>query len=146
MRKTDLLTITQAAEQYGSVGVDRQTIAYACQVGAIKTVKRRPKARSVGAPIRYRIRRDELERWINDHIQAVSGPPDGHVEVKQASEQCKVSTAVIYEAIRSGQIPSIKRDVVGRGRARSRIYVRPEDVDEWRIMHGSRRFASVSKT
>lgn len=138
----ELLTITEAANQFG---IDRQTIAYACQTGAIQTVKRRPKSNKVGAPIRYRIRRTEMERWITEHVQAVAGPPDGYTEVKDASERCGVSAAVIYEAIRSEQLHSIKREVVGRGRARSRIYVRPEDVVAWKELHGSRRFAPYAK-
>lgn len=141
MRHDDLLTITQAAKQYHNAGVDRQQIAYACAVGTLKTVTRRPKRRGVGAPIRYRIRRSDLERWMNTHKQAISSAPIGYVEVKVASEQCNVSAAVIYEAVRRDQIPSRKIEVEGRGRARSRIYVKLEDVERWKYEHGARRFA-----
>lgn len=138
MNPDDILTLTQAAEQYAD-RVNRRQIERACARKQLATVappkpsKRRQKQHNAGKPPTYRVRRSVLEAWLNKR----EAPPD-HVRIGIAAEACKVNTRLLYEAVKSGAVPSTILE--RRYGLDARIYVRIADVEAWRDEQGVRSY------
>jgi len=138
MNPDDILTLTQAAEQYPDRGVNRKQIERACKRGELATVtpkptKRHRKQPNAGAPVKYRVRRAAFEAWLD--LREI---PDGYTRVDHAAEICKIKERVLYDAIKAGLVPSVKRNY--RYGQHPRIYVKVDDVENWRDSRGVRAY------
>lgn len=138
MNPNDVLTLTQAAVQYADRGVNRKQIERACKRGELATVpptptKRRRKQPNAGAPVKYRVKRAAFEAWLD--LREI---PSGYVRVDQAAVECSIKERVLYDAIKAGLVPAVKRDY--RYGQQPKIYVRVDDVREWRDLHGVRAY------
>lgn len=135
MNPDELLTLTQAADQ---CGVNRRQLERAARLGDIKTTKpgkkdRKRSKKPVGAPVKYYVRRGDLEIWLEQ--QAI--PPD-HVTVEVAAAQCKVGERLLYDAIKANEVPAYSRD--RRFGLEPKLYVMIENVEAWRDRKGVRTY------